>query len=125
MKQHKNLLILVVDDSAAIRTIVVDILRKLGLKNTIEAADGAVAWEILQKSRVGLVLSDVEMPVMDGVELLARVRGDKALHNIPFILITSVTEQKTVIKAAQSGVSAYLIKPFSDEAFKKKLLQVL
>lgn len=125
LSKHKNLRILVVDDSAAIRSIVVSSLRELGLRNTLEASDGSIAWEILLKKHIDLILSDVEMPLMDGLELLKRVRATKALYITPFILVTSVNDKETIIKAAKLGVSAYLVKPFEAKVLEVKLHQAL
>ncbi|MBU1610351.1 MAG: response regulator [Proteobacteria bacterium] len=122
---NKYLRILVVDDSAAIRRIVIDTLRELGLKNTLEAENGAAGWEVLQKQTVDLVLCDIRMPVMSGLELLDLVRKDKKFHALPFIMITAEAEREIILEAVKLGVSGYVIKPFNAPTLRDKILRVM
>jgi len=118
--------VLVVDDFKTMRKIVINALAGLGLTNVVEADDGASAWPLLEEAAnsgtsFGLVVSDWNMPKMQGIELLRKVRGHEKLKNIPFMLVTAEAEQKNIIEAVQIGVSNYVIKPFSPSTFAEKL----
>lgn len=117
--------ILVLDDMAMIRKMVVAALREMGFTDIHEAANGQEGWEILANSLFpfGLVISDLNMPLCNGVELLKKVRADERTSKIPFILLTGESDVSLVTEALKFGVSNYLVKPFSPEILKKKLEQ--
>lgn len=111
--------ILIVDDSKTMRTIIKRSVDSLGSFNVIEAGDGAVALQQFQESSFDVVLSDWNMPNMDGLEFLTAVRGIN--KDIPFIMITTEAERSRVVTAIQAGVSDYLTKPFTPEDLQAKL----
>ena len=117
---------LVVDDMSTMRKIVSKILRDLGFTNITEAADGNQAWEAIGKAEapIGLIISDWNMPNCSGLDLLRRVRADKSMGRIPFILVTAEAEQHQVAEAVKSGVDQYVVKPFSKDALQAKLEMV-
>lgn len=117
--------ILVLDDMAMIRKMVEAALREMGFTDIHEAANGQEGWEILANSLFpfGLVISDLNMPLCNGVELLKKVRADERTSKIPFILLTGESDVSLVTEALKFGVSNYLVKPFSPEILKKKLEQ--
>jgi len=116
--------ILVVDDSSTMRRIIGTALKDIGLKNKVTADDGDVAWDIIQKGNIDLILSDHKMPRMSGEELLRLVRQNPDFKNLPFIMITAESFQENVMAAVKLGVSNYIVKPFSSQQLLEKILKV-
>lgn len=115
--------VLIVDDSAAIRKILQRVLRQaeIPLAAVYEASDGVEALEILKAQKVGLVLSDINMPNMDGIEFLTRVRAEPAWEKLPFLMVSTEGSQAKVLEAVERGASGYVRKPFTAEQIKEKL----
>ncbi|RJQ55769.1 MAG: chemotaxis protein CheY [Nitrospiraceae bacterium] len=113
--------ILVVDDFSTMRRIVKNLLRQLGYENIEEAEDGAQAFTKLKQGGFGFVVSDWNMPNMDGLELLKNVRSDPELKDIPILMVTAEAEKEKVITAIQAGVNNYVVKPFTGEILKEKM----
>lgn len=113
--------ILVVDDFSTMRRIVKNILKQLGYENIEEAEDGAQAYNKLKSGGFGFVVSDWNMPNMDGLGLLKKVRSDPELKNLPFLMVTAEAEKEKVIEAIKAGVSNYIVKPFTAEVLKEKM----
>ena len=119
--------VLIVDDSAAIRKILQRVLRQtdLPLGEIKEAGDGAEAVAILQGRSFGLILSDINMPNMDGLQLLSRFKEMEHLRNVPVIMITTEGGQGKVMEAVQLGATGYVRKPFTAEQIKEKLAGIV
>jgi two-component system chemotaxis response regulator CheY len=119
--------VLIVDDSAAIRKILQRVLRQtdLPIGEIKEAGDGAEAVEILKNRTFGLILSDINMPQMDGLQLLARIKEMEHLRNVPVIMITTEGGQGKVMEAVQLGATGYVRKPFTADQIKEKLAGIL
>ena len=119
--------VLIVDDSAAIRKILQRVLRQtdLLLGEIQEAGDGAEAVEILKGRSFGLILSDINMPRMDGLQLLARIKEMEHLRNVPVVMITTEGGQGKVMEAVQLGAAGYVRKPFTADQIKEKLSGIL
>lgn len=119
-----NTRILVIDDMMTMRKLVSKALKEIGYSNIVEAADGAKGWEALTTSPipVGLIVSDWNMPVSTGIDLLKRVRGDSRYQKLPFILLTAEAEAHQISEAAKLGVSGYIVKPFTVETLKAQLV---
>lgn len=113
--------ILVVDDFSTMRRIVKNLLRQLGYENIEEAEDGAQAYSKLKNGGFGFVVSDWNMPNMDGLDLLKKVRNDPELKDLPILMVTAEAEKEKVITAIQAGVSNYIVKPFTGEVLKEKM----
>jgi len=111
--------ILLVDDSGTMRTIQTRCLNKLGLKDITEAEDGQRALDFYDRNTFDLILSDWNMPVMDGLTFLKAIRERNT--DIPFIMITTEAERQRVVTAIQAGVSDYLTKPFTPDSLQEKL----
>lgn len=116
---------LIVDDSDVTRKTVKTALGQLGLKNIEEASDGSVALEKLtdaaKATQFALVISDINMPKMNGFELLEKCRMENELSKVPFLIITSETQKDAVIRAVMQGVSGYIVKPFGVDDIKNKI----
>lgn len=121
----KNLRFLVVDDFSTMRRIVRNLLKELGFANVEEAEDGAVALQKLRAGRFDFVISDWNMPNMDGLALLRSIRGDETLKRIPVLMVTAEAKKENIIAAAQAGASGYVVKPFTAATLDEKLNKIL
>jgi len=119
--------ILIVDDSAAIRKILQRVLVQAGfaLGTVHEANDGSQALELLKTHKVALILSDINMPNMDGIEMLSRLKADPAFKNVPVVMVTTEGSQARVLQALELGAAGYVRKPFTPEQIKEKLVGVI
>jgi len=119
--------ILIVDDSAAIRKILQRVLRQtdIPIGNVYEAGDGREALEALQSQNVGLILSDINMPNMDGLELLSQVKANEAWKKLPIIMVSTEGSQAKVLEAVERGAAGYVKKPFTADQIKEKLAAFL
>jgi two-component system chemotaxis response regulator CheY len=117
--------ILIVDDSAAIRKILQRVLRQaeLPIGNVIEAGDGAEALTALATQTVGLILSDINMPNMNGLELLSHLKATEAWKTVPVVMVSTEGSQAKVLEAVQLGAAGYVRKPFNAEQIKAKLTE--
>jgi two-component system chemotaxis response regulator CheY len=113
--------ILVVDDFSTMRRIVKNLLRQLGFEQIDEAEDGEQAYSKLQNGGYGFMISDWNMPNMDGLELLKKVRSNPELKELPILMVTAEAEKEKVITAIQAGVNNYVVKPFTGEILKEKM----
>ncbi|WP_394200760.1 chemotaxis response regulator CheY [Shewanella waksmanii] len=117
----KNMKILVVDDFSTMRRIIKNLLRDLGFNNTQEADDGSTALPMLQKGDFDFVVTDWNMPGMQGIDLLKAIRADEELKHIPVLMVTAEAKREQIIAAAQAGVNGYVVKPFTAATLKEKL----
>jgi two-component system chemotaxis response regulator CheY len=119
--------ILVVDDSAAIRKILTRVLRQTGMAiQTIhEAGDGQDALAVMAQHKVDLVLTDINMPKMDGLQLLASLKASPQWHTIPVVMITTEGGETKVAEAVRLGAAGYVRKPFTADQIKEKLVGIL
>ncbi len=113
--------VLVVDDFSTMRRIVKNILRQIGFTNIVEADDGSTAWDILNKDKIDFVVSDWNMPIMSGIELLKKVRSSEEFADLPFLMVTAEAQQENIIEAVQAKVSNYIVKPFTAETLGQKI----
>lgn len=121
MPDRTSLKFLVVDDFSTMRRIVRNLLKELGFTNVDEAEDGAVALAKLRDGNFEFVVSDWNMPNMDGLTLLQNVRADARLRALPFLMITAEAKKENIIAAAQAGASGYIVKPFTAATLQEKL----
>jgi len=117
----KNMKVLVVDDFSTMRRIVKNLLRDLGFTNIQEADDGSTALPMLQGGDFDFVVTDWNMPGMQGIDLLKAIRADEKLAHIPVLLITAEAKKEQIVMAAQAGVNGYIVKPFTAATLKEKL----
>ena len=113
--------ILIVDDFSTMRRIIKNLLRDLGFNNTQEADDGSTALPMLQKGEFDFVVTDWNMPGMQGIDLLKAIRADDNLKHIPVLMVTAEAKREQIIAAAQAGVNGYVVKPFTAATLKEKL----
>lgn len=117
----KDIRILSVDDFSTMRRIVKNILRQLGYNNVDEAENGDAALQALRAKKYDLVISDWNMPVKTGIELLKEVRADPELSEMPFLMVTAEAERHQVVQAVEAGVNNYVLKPFTAKILSDKL----
>jgi two-component system, chemotaxis family, chemotaxis protein CheY len=120
-----NLSFLVVDDFSTMRRIIRNLLKELGYSNVDEAEDGAVAFKKLKSGKFDFVISDWNMPVMDGLDLLKAIRSDAALAKLPVLMVTAEAKKENIIEAAQAGASGYVVKPFSASTLDEKINKII
>ncbi|MBU2925281.1 chemotaxis response regulator CheY [Colwellia sp. 4_MG-2023] len=120
----KNMKVLVVDDFSTMRRIVKNLLRDLGFTNIQEADDGSTALPMLQNGDFDFVVTDWNMPGMQGIDLLKAIRADSRLAHIPVLLITAEAKKEQIVMAAQAGVNGYIVKPFTAATLKAKLNKI-
>ena len=120
-----ELRVLIADDSKAMRAILKGQLNNIGIEDVIEADSGQTAILGLTKNEVDLVLCDWNMPDPNGLEFLKLIRNNEKFKSIPFIMITTEGDKEHIVKAAEAGVSDYIVKPFSPEVLLRKIKQVL
>jgi two-component system, chemotaxis family, chemotaxis protein CheY len=113
--------VLIVDDYKTMLRIIRNLLRQLGIENVDEATDGGTALAKLRESDYGLVISDLIMQPMTGLQLLKEVRADEKLKQIPFIMVTAESKTENVVAAKEAGVTNYIVKPFNAATLKQKL----
>ncbi|TAJ07455.1 MAG: response regulator [Nitrospirae bacterium] len=116
--------IMVVDDMSTMRRIVKNVLKQLGFTNVEEAENGKEALEKLKGEPYGFVVSDWNMPVMTGIDMLRAIRADEALKQIPVLMVTAEAQKENIIEAVQAGVSNYIVKPFTAEALQDKMAKI-
>ena len=121
MPDRTALRFLVVDDFSTMRRIVRNLLKELGFTNVDEAEDGAVALTKLREGNFEFVVSDWNMPNMDGLTLLQNVRADAQLKSLPFLMITAEAKKENIIAAVQAGASNCIAKPFTAATLQEKL----
>lgn len=117
----KDLKFLVVDDFSTMRRIVKNVLQELGYSRIEEADDGQTALPMLQAGDYDFLITDWNMPGMQGIDLLRAVRADKALSGLPVLMLTAEAKREQIVEAAQAGVNGYVIKPFTAATLKEKL----
>jgi len=113
--------ILIVDDFSTMRRIIKNLLRDLGFTNTVEADDGLTALPILKAGGIDFLVTDWNMPGMQGIDLLKAVRADAELASLPVLMVTAETKREQIIEAAQAGVNGYVVKPFTAVTLKAKI----
>jgi two-component system chemotaxis response regulator CheY len=125
MSNHTDLRFLVVDDFSTMRRILRGLLKEMGCNNVDEAEDGAVALNMLRNQHFDFVVSDINMPNMNGFDLLNAVKADGALKHLPVLMVTAEARKEDIIRAAQSGAAGYIVKPFTKATLEEKVLKIV
>lgn len=116
---------LVVDDFSTMRRIVRNLLKEIGYSDVDEAEDGAAGLVKLRAGHFDFVVCDINMPNMNGLEMLREVRADAALKGIPVLMVTAEAKKEDIINAAQCGASGYIVKPFTRATLEEKLGKII
>jgi two-component system, chemotaxis family, chemotaxis protein CheY len=116
---------LVVDDFSTMRRIVRNLLKESGYAEADEAEDGVVALGKLRASKFDFVVSDINMPNMNGFQLLAEIKKDEKLKHIPVLMVTAEARKEDIVAAAQQGAAGYIVKPFTKATLEDKLNHIL
>jgi two-component system, chemotaxis family, chemotaxis protein CheY len=124
MPADPSMKILIVDDMVTMRRIVKNVLKQLGFSNIDEAENGQDGLQKLKSSKYDFVVSDWNMPVMTGIDMLRAIRADEQLKAIPVLMVTAEAQQKNLVEAVQAGVSNYIVKPFTAETMQEKLAKI-
>jgi two-component system chemotaxis response regulator CheY len=121
----ENMRFLIVDDFSTMRRIIRNILKEIGYGNADEAEDGQAALVKLRAGEFDFVVSDINMPNMNGFQLLQSIRADEALKGLPVLMVTAEARKEDIVIAAQSGASGYIVKPFTKATLEEKVQKIL
>ena len=121
---NPNTKFLVVDDFSTMRRIVRNLLKELGYTNVEEAEDGVMGLNMLRNGDFEFVVSDWNMPNMDGLTMLQHIRADAALSKLPVLMVTAEAKKENIIAAAQAGANGYVVKPFTAATLDEKLTKI-
>ena len=116
---------LVVDDFATMRRIVKNLLKEIGIQHMDEAEDGQMALRMLKGAKYDFVVSDINMPNMNGFELLGQIRADGELKGLPVLMVTAEARKEDIVAAAQGGAAGYIVKPFTKATLEEKVTLIL
>ena len=116
---------LIVDDFSTMRRIVRGLLKEIGYNNAEEAEDGAVALNMLKNAKFDFVVSDINMPVMNGFELLSAVKADDSLKHLPVLMVTAEARKEDIVRAAKDGAAGYIVKPFTKATLEEKVQKIM
>lgn len=125
MSTPSDLKFLIVDDFSTMRRIVRGLLKEMGCENSEEAEDGAVALHKLKAQKFDFVVSDINMPNMNGFELLKAIKADESLKHLPVLMVTAEARKEDIVLAAQSGAAGYIVKPFTKATLEEKLQKIM
>ncbi len=125
MTTPTELKFLIVDDFSTMRRIVRGLLKEMGCNNADEAEDGAVALAMLKAGKYDFVVSDINMPNMNGFDLLKAVKADEKLRHLPVLMVTAEARKEDIVLAAQSGAAGYIVKPFTKATLEEKVQKIL
>lgn len=125
MSANKSMKFLVVDDFSTMRRIIRNLLKEAGFENVDEAENGAIALRKLQGGDFEFVVSDINMPEMNGFELLEAIRADPAIGKLPVLMVTAEARKEDIVRAAQAGASGYIVKPFTKATLEEKVAKIV
>lgn len=125
MTSPHELKFLIVDDFSTMRRIVRNLLKEAGFHNADEAEDGVVGLQKLRAGGFNFVVTDINMPNMNGFELLQQIRLDPTLQSLPVLMITAEARKEDIVLAAKSGASGYIVKPFTKATLEDKVAKIL
>jgi two-component system chemotaxis response regulator CheY len=120
-----DLKFLIVDDFSTMRRIVRGLLKEMGCNNADEAEDGQIALNMLKAQKFDFVVSDINMPNMNGFDLLKAIKADETLKHLPVLMVTAEARKEDIVLAAQSGAAGYIVKPFTKATLEEKVLKIL
>jgi len=125
MSTPSELRFLIVDDFSTMRRIVRGLLKEMGCPRAEEAEDGAAALKMLKSGRFDFVISDINMPNMNGFDLLNAIKADEDLRHLPVLMVTAEVRKEDIVMAAQAGAAGYVLKPFSRATLEDKVQKIM
>ncbi len=125
MSDLSQLKFLVVDDFSTMRRIVRGLLKEMGITSVDEAEDGAIALHMLKGKPYDFVVSDINMPNMNGFELLKAIKADQDLKHLPVLMVTAEARKEDIVMAVQSGAAGYIVKPFTKATLEDKVIKIM
>ena len=125
MSNPSDLKFLIVDDFSTMRRIVRGLLKEMGCANAEEAEDGAVALNMLKAQKFDFVVSDINMPNMNGFDLLSAIKKDDVLKHLPVLMVTAEARKEDIVRAAQDGAAGYIVKPFTKATLEDKIHKIM
>lgn len=125
MSNPTDMKFLIVDDFSTMRRIVRGLLKEIGYNNAEEAEDGAVALNTLKNSKFDFVVSDINMPNMNGFDLLNAIKKDDSLKHLPVLMVTAEARKEDIVRAAQEGAAGYIVKPFTKATLEEKVQKIM
>ena len=125
MSTPSDLKFLIVDDFSTMRRIVRGLLKEMGCNNAEEAEDGAIALAALKQQKFDFVVSDINMPNMNGFELLKSIKADDTLKHLPVLMVTAEARKEDIVRAAQEGAAGYIVKPFTKATLEEKVQKIM
>ena len=125
MSTPTDMKFLIVDDFSTMRRIVRGLLKEIGYNNAEEAEDGAVALNMLKNTKFDFVVSDINMPNMNGFELLGHIKKDDSLKHLPVLMVTAEARKEDIVRAAQDGAAGYIVKPFTNATLEEKVQKIM
>ena len=125
MSNPTDMRFLIVDDFSTMRRIVRGLLKEIGYTNADEAEDGSVALNMLRNNKFDFVVSDINMPVMTGFELLSAIKADNNLKHLPVLMVTAEARKEDIVRAAKDGAAGYVVKPFTKATLEEKVQKIM
>jgi two-component system chemotaxis response regulator CheY len=125
MSNPLDMKFLIVDDFSTMRRIVRGLLKEIGYANAEEAEDGAVALNILKNGKFDFVVSDINMPNMNGFDLLNAIKKEDTLKHLPVLMVTAEARKEDIVRAAQEGAAGYIVKPFTKATLEEKVQKIM
>lgn len=125
MSDLSQMKFLVVDDFSTMRRIVRGLLKEMGMNHADEAEDGAIALHMLKNNKYDFVVSDINMPNMNGFELLKAIKADPELKSLPVLMVTAEARKEDIVLAVQSGAAGYIVKPFTKATLEDKVIKIM
>ena len=125
MSQQTDMKFLIVDDFSTMRRIVRGLLKEIGYNNAEEAEDGVIALNMLKNAKFDFVVSDINMPNMDGFGLLSAIKKEDSLKHLPVLMVTAEARKEDIVRAAQEGAAGYIVKPFTKATLEEKVTKIM
>jgi two-component system chemotaxis response regulator CheY len=125
MKMPTDMRFLIVDDFSTMRRIIRGLLKEIGYENADEAEDGVRALDVLRNAAFDFVISDINMPNMNGFELLKLIKSDETLRHLPVLMVTAEARKEDIVRAAQEGAAGYIVKPFTKATLEEKVAKIM
>ena len=125
MSHSINMKFLIVDDFSTMRGIARGLLKEIGYNNAEEAEDGAVALGMLKSQKFDFIFSDINMPNMNGFELLSAIKKDDTLKHLPVLMVSADARKEDIVRAVQDGAAGYIVKPFTKATLQEKVQKIM